>query len=50
MPAGVNTREVDPRLPVTYLRENRSAPLSHVMSNSFGFGGSNCCLILSRAR
>jgi 3-oxoacyl-[acyl-carrier-protein] synthase I len=49
MPAGVNTREVDPQLPVTYLRENRSAPLSHVMSNSFGFGGSNCCLILSRA-
>jgi 3-oxoacyl-[acyl-carrier-protein] synthase-1 len=49
MPAGVNTREVDPKLPVTYLRENRSAPLAHVMSNSFGFGGSNCCLILSRA-
>jgi 3-oxoacyl-[acyl-carrier-protein] synthase-1 len=49
MPAGVNTTQVDPRLPVTYLRENRNASLTHVMSNSFGFGGSNCCLILARA-
>lgn len=48
-PAGVNTRTVDPALPVHYLRENRPAPLSRVMSNSFGFGGSNCCLILGRA-
>jgi 3-oxoacyl-[acyl-carrier-protein] synthase I len=49
MPAGVNTTQVDPALPVRYLRENRSGPLSHVMSNSFGFGGSNCSLILARA-
>lgn len=49
MPAGVNTAEVDPELPVHYLRRNRSAPLSRVMSNSFGFGGSNCSLIFGRA-
>jgi len=49
MPAGVNTNEVDPALAVHYLLENRAAPLSHVMSNSFGFGGSNCCLIFGRA-
>ena len=49
MPGGVTTSEVDPQLPVNYLRENRAALLSHVMSNSFGFGGSNCCLILARA-
>ena len=49
MPAGVNTKQVDPALPVTYLRENRRARLTRVMSNSFGFGGSNCCLILARA-
>ena len=49
MPAGVNTTQVDPTLPVNYLRENRNARLRRVMSNSFGFGGSNCCLILARA-
>jgi len=49
MPAGVNTERVDPALPVNYLRENRSAKLARVMSNSFGFGGSNCSLILARA-
>jgi 3-oxoacyl-[acyl-carrier-protein] synthase I len=49
MPGGVNTRQVDPALPVRYLCENRSAALSYVMSNSFGFGGSNCSLILGRA-
>jgi 3-oxoacyl-[acyl-carrier-protein] synthase I len=49
LPAGVNTMQVDPALPVRYLRENRSAPLARVMTNSFGFGGSNCSLILGRA-
>jgi len=49
LPAGVNTRAVDPALPVRYLRENLSGPLAHVLSNSFGFGGSNCSLIFARA-
>jgi 3-oxoacyl-[acyl-carrier-protein] synthase-1 len=49
MPAGVNTVQVDPALPINYLRENRRARMRHVMSNSFGFGGSNCSLILGRA-
>jgi 3-oxoacyl-[acyl-carrier-protein] synthase-1 len=49
MPGGVNTTVVDSTLPVRYLRENMSAPLRCVMSNSFGFGGSNCSLILARA-
>ena len=49
MPGGVNTTAVDPALPVSYLRESRSASLGRVMSNSFGFGGSNCSLILGRA-
>ncbi len=48
VPAGVNTTEVDPALEVNYQLRSRAAPLRHVMSNSFGFGGSNCCLIFGR--
>jgi 3-oxoacyl-[acyl-carrier-protein] synthase-1 len=49
MPGGVGTRQVDPALPVQYLTENRGTALTRVLSNSFGFGGSNCSLILARA-
>jgi 3-oxoacyl-[acyl-carrier-protein] synthase I len=49
MPAGLNTQSVDPSLGVNYLLENRRQTLTRVMSNSFGFGGSNCSLILGRA-
>lgn len=49
MPAGLNTTRIDPALGVCYLRENRRAPVHRVMSNSFGFGGSNCSLVLGRA-
>jgi 3-oxoacyl-[acyl-carrier-protein] synthase-1 len=50
MPAGLNTTVVDPALGVNYLLENRRAKLARVMSNSFGFGGSNCSLIFGRAQ
>ena len=49
MPAGLNTTTVDPSLEVRYLLENRPGKVGRVMSNSFGFGGSNCSLILGRA-
>ena len=49
MPAGLNTTVVDPTLGVNYLLENRRGNIARVMSNSFGFGGSNCTLILGRA-
>jgi 3-oxoacyl-[acyl-carrier-protein] synthase I len=49
LPAGVNTTHVDPQLPVNYLMRSRAAEVRHVMSNSFGFGGSNCSLIFGRA-
>jgi len=49
MPGGINTTQVDPTVPVSYLRENRRVPLARVMSNSFGFGGANCSLILALA-
>lgn len=47
-PAGVGTQVVDPALRCRYLIENLSRPMRHVMSNAFGFGGSNCSLVLSK--
>ncbi|MES1161987.1 MAG: beta-ketoacyl-[acyl-carrier-protein] synthase II, partial [Rhizobacter sp.] len=45
MPAGLNLREADPALHLNYLRENRATPVRRVLSNSFGFGGSNASLV-----
>ena len=47
-PAGINTRTVDPAVGIQYLVENRAGRLSRVLSNSFGFGGTNCSLVLGR--
>jgi 3-oxoacyl-[acyl-carrier-protein] synthase-1 len=48
-PRGINTRKVDSGLGIRYLLENHSSPLLHALSNSFGFGGTNCSLIFGRA-
>jgi 3-oxoacyl-[acyl-carrier-protein] synthase-1 len=49
MPGGVHTSRVDPTLTAHYIKENRRAAVRRVLSNSFGFGGTNCSLILGRA-
>ena len=49
-PSGLNVREIDPALHLNYLRHNRRAPLDAVLSNSFGFGGTNASLVLGGAR
>ena len=49
MPGGLNTAEVDPKLSLNYLCENRRGRVERVLSNSFGFGGANCSLIFGRA-
>lgn len=49
LPGSVNTRTLDPGIPIDYLLSTREAPLRHAMSNSFGFGGSNCSLVFGRA-
>jgi 3-oxoacyl-[acyl-carrier-protein] synthase-1 len=50
MPGSANTRSVDPAMKSNYLLENRQAKVTRVLSNSFGFGGSNCSLVLGVAQ
>jgi 3-oxoacyl-[acyl-carrier-protein] synthase-1 len=49
LPGSVHTDEIDPALSIRYLRDNQRSPLKRVLSNSFGFGGTNCSLIFGRA-
>ena len=49
MPGGVHTARIDPTLTAHYIKENRRAPVRRVLSNSFGFGGTNCSLIFGAA-
>jgi 3-oxoacyl-[acyl-carrier-protein] synthase-1 len=49
MPGGVHTARVDPTLTAHYIKENRRAQVRRVLSNSFGFGGTNCSLIFGSA-
>ena len=46
VPGSAGTRTVDAQLLPGYRLQPESAPLRHVLSNSFGFGGSNCALVL----
>lgn len=45
MPGCLNTRQIDPALTSKVLLTNQRASVRRVLSNSFGFGGSNCSLI-----
>jgi 3-oxoacyl-[acyl-carrier-protein] synthase-1 len=45
MPGGVNCQELDPGCTIDYMRRNESLRPQQVLSNSFGFGGSNCSLV-----
>jgi 3-oxoacyl-[acyl-carrier-protein] synthase I len=49
LPAGLNTRHLDPTLDLDYLLDNREQPVARMLSNSFGFGGTNCSVVLARA-
>ena len=50
LPGGLNLQSPDPALQMNYVTRSRSAPLRTVLSNSFGFGGSNASIILGAAR
>ena len=47
-PGTLNTEEKDPACPNWLLTDNVGTGLDYVLSNSFGFGGSNCSLLFGR--
>ena len=48
MPPSANLRELDSRLELDVVTQARDGELRYAMSNSFGFGGTNCSLIFGR--
>jgi 3-oxoacyl-[acyl-carrier-protein] synthase I len=48
VPGTLNLTQIDPEIVINMSAANHTAELTHVMSNSFGFGGNNACLIFSR--
>ena len=49
IPQSLNTRERDPQLRGNIVTATRAARVERVISNSFGFGGSNCSLLFGKA-
>lgn len=49
LPPCANWRTTDPALDVNLVTQPAAARLRHAISNSFGFGGSNCTLVFSLA-
>jgi 3-oxoacyl-[acyl-carrier-protein] synthase-1 len=49
LPGSPHTQRLDPALRSRYLLEPRPARARRVLSNSFGFGGSNCSVVLEAA-
>jgi len=49
VPGSPHTRTVDPAFRCNYVVATETARIDRVMSNSFGFGGANCSLLLGRA-
>jgi 3-oxoacyl-[acyl-carrier-protein] synthase-1 len=49
LPGTLNTTEVDPACRNRVLLQNLQQPCAVTLTNSFGFGGSNCSLVFGRA-
>lgn len=49
MPANLNLVQKDPQTHANILTENRCTEVNRFISNSFGFGGSNCSLLIGRS-
>lgn len=50
LPAGLHCEQPDPSLQANYLHAAQPRAITVAASNSFGFGGSNACLIFGAAR
>jgi 3-oxoacyl-[acyl-carrier-protein] synthase I len=50
LPGSPHTGNVDPEFRCNYVQETEDARPDLVITNSFGFGGVNCSLVLGRAR
>jgi 3-oxoacyl-[acyl-carrier-protein] synthase-1 len=48
LPGTLNTTDVDPDCPNTVLLDNEERAVDVALSNSFGFGGSNCSVVFGR--
>ncbi|MCK4585727.1 MAG: beta-ketoacyl-[acyl-carrier-protein] synthase II, partial [Gammaproteobacteria bacterium] len=48
MPASLNTEDKDSELTANVLMKKNESPVNTVISNSFGFGGTNCSLAIGR--
>ncbi|KQU19060.1 3-oxoacyl-ACP synthase [Methylobacterium sp. Leaf94] len=47
IPPTINYAVPDPAIPLDIVAEARDVPVRRVLSNSFGFGGQNTCLVLA---
>ena len=50
MPGSLHTATVDPLVEIQYLKDNRQGLVKRVLSNSFGFGGTNCSVVVGRVQ
>jgi 3-oxoacyl-[acyl-carrier-protein] synthase-1 len=48
IPGSLNTATLDGEIAINYQLENRAADMRCAVSNSFGFGGSNCSVVLGK--
>ncbi len=49
LPGGLHCENLDPDCTLNYLRANQPASARVALSNSFGFGGTNCSVLVGRA-
>lgn len=49
MPRSLNTRDLDPKIQAAVLMSARAGKVDYVLSNSFGFGGTNCSVLFGAA-
>ncbi len=49
MPRSLNTRTLDPKISAAVLLGARTGKVEYVLSNSFGFGGTNCSVLFGPA-